>query len=261
MVNAIPQDAAKLKHEVAGFIRTVTQLTEVDQYARRAKPFCPVVLNIDPQYTASVLDKVRRAAAATGTLTEARPGCEPNLAIIFSNDGDSLVRAMSMRQPLLFAGLTIAKRRELFDSGRAVRWWYGTGTEGADGDKVDEEGNLKVWHASLVSTGVRFNLSATVVVVDITRAEGYPLDAIASYAAMVAFAQIKGTDGGLAGLPSVLGMFARTGARSDAQPDLTVWDRAYLHGLYHIAPDRPAWQQRSALAGAMIAAAQTSPEP
>jgi hypothetical protein len=68
---------------------------------------------------------------------------------------------------------------------------------------------------------------------------------------MVAFAQINGATQEAASNSSILGMFNDTRPRNAALRNLTVWDRAYLHALYKIAPDRPIWQQRKRLSAAM----------
>jgi hypothetical protein len=69
---------------------------------------------------------------------------------------------------------------------------------------------------------------------------------------MIAFAQIKGSKVDIDSNLSILGMFNDTKPRIAALRNLTVWDRAYLHALYKIAPDRPIWQQRKRLSGAMV---------
>jgi hypothetical protein len=75
---------------------------------------------------------------------------------------------------------------------------------------------------------------------------------MASYISMVAFAQINGATQEAISNSSILGMFNDTKTRIAALRNLTVWDRAYLHALYKIAPDRPIWQQRKRLRGAML---------
>lgn len=249
VVTGVPQDNAALNHSASVYVRRMAEVTELDQYAHRLQAFCPAVIGMDPQYVPHVLARIREAAAATGRLVEAKAGCTANLAIVFTEDGDALVRAMQKREPRQFDTLTIAKRKELFDTGRPVRWWYGIEPAGSDGDK-SAEGTLHGWRASLISTGLALDLSATVVIVDVTRAHGLPLDAVSNYAAMVSFAQINGTGNGPGGVASILGLFSPANG-GGAPHELTPWDRAYLYALYHVPADRPAWQQRAAMVGQM----------
>lgn len=257
VVTAVPQDDAALNHAANVYVRRMAEVTELDQYAHRLKSFCPAVIGMDPQYAPPVLARIREAAAATGSLAEAKAGCTANLAIVFTEDGDALVRAMQKREPRQFDALTIAKRKELFDTGRPVRWWYGIEPAGSDGDR-SVEGTVHGWRASLISTGLALDLSATVVIVDVTRAHGLPLDAISSYAAMVSLAQINDTGNGPHGVASILGLFSPDNP-GEAPGQLTPWDRAYLYALYHVAADRPAWQQRAAMVGRMRMALRAAP--
>ena len=68
---------------------------------------------------------------------------------------------------------------------------------------------------------------------------------------MVAFAQINGATQEATSSTSILGMFNDTKPRIAALRNLTVWDRAYLNALYNMPADRPIWQQRKRLSGAM----------
>ena len=81
------------------------------------------------------------------------------------------------------------------------------------------------------------------MVIDVKRAEGVPLKSVIDYATLVGLAEIK-----LGASPgnSILSLF-----RSDGHNRLTRRDRAFLTGLYRIAMDRRAEQQRRALVGAI----------
>jgi hypothetical protein len=138
-------------------------------------------------------------------------------------------------------------------SKKPIRWWYATKIEGANGEPVSDGivPTYKRYTANLISTGLEIELTSTVIIVDINQSNGYPLESLASYISMIAFAQIKGSKVDIDSNLSILGMFNDTKPRIAALRNLTVWDRAYLHTLYKIAPDRPMWQQRKRLSGAM----------
>ena len=90
-------------------------------------------------------------------------------------------------------------------------------------------------------------LRSATVVVDVTRTDGLPLAAVASYAAMVAFAELRP---GAAPPGSVLGLFA--GAPVERDP--TAWDLAFLRALYRLPLDRTARRQRGLLVSDLVTA-------
>jgi hypothetical protein len=147
--------------------------------------------------------------------------------------------AFKRRYSAIISAQPLRKIDELMQSKKPVRWWYAT--EGR------QTGNV----SSLISTNFEIDLTSTVIIVDINQSNGYPLESVASYISMVAFAQINGATQEATSSTSILGMFSDTRPRIAALRNLTVWDRAYLHALYNIAPDRPMWQQRKRLSAAM----------
>lgn len=255
VVRAIAPASPEQRRAVVRFVDRVVVQNEADQAARRGRAFCPVVRGLDDRYVDLVLQAIRQAAAATRRLAEAPAGCRPNLAVVFTTDGDALARAIVARQPTLLQGGDAALRRAWLGSGRAVRRWYGVNITTTDGMPIID-GVMRTYRSSLISTQVKLDLAATLVVVDVTRAEGLPLDGLAGYVAMASFAQVR-PDGAIdSKAPSILGLFDRTVPQAAAQHGLTDWDRAYLRALYAIPLDRPLWQQRRALAGQMVRALQ-----
>jgi hypothetical protein len=263
VVTAVPRDPSELRKAVTGFVGRVSQAATQNQLSRRASTFCPKVLGLEDRYQGIVLGRVRDAAEAAG-LTELPVNCTTDLLIIFTGDGDALMTALRSKKPEFFKAQEPPKQRELFGSARAVRWWYenrARDQNGAlvasdprqlnEGASVAELPTTQIYNASLISTPIRISLSGNVVVIDVNKAEGYPLDAIASYAAMVSFAQVSARDRTLGDAPTVLGMFARTGPRREALRELTVWDRAYLKALYKIPMNRNFETQRRRLSTAM----------
>jgi hypothetical protein len=141
-----------------------------------------------------------------------------------------------------------------------VRWWHSVTLAGSDGNVAnkgtDIQGNEIIetnsFSSSLIDTKIVINLTGSVVVVDIGKAMGYPLDSIAAYAAMVSFSQLKPEKAHEA-LPSILAMFGK-GKRPDEAPlDLTAFDYAYVSSLYDILPNRAGDVQKSQIANKMAA--------
>lgn len=252
-VNGLYVSPAEQRQAITRFVKRVAVSNEMGQAARRDAPFCPVVVGLRDEYVGVILRHMREAAAATRRITEAPAGCSPNLAVIFTANGRAAAQRMGSSQPLWLDEGNSVMRDAFLRSDRAVRWAYSTLPLTADGVPVMEPIARHYGH-SLISTQVKLDLTGTLVIIDVNKAEGFPLDAIASYAAMVSFAPVAHNDSLMAATPSVLGMFARSGPRIAAEQRLSDWDRAYLEAVYAMPIDRPWWQQRSALIARMNAA-------
>ena len=240
IVTAPARVPKELKKQTLNFVRTVSDTAEQIQFSRRDDPFCVKIVGIDPAYHGLIRKKIQETAKVARAPKEAPEGCRPNIHVVFSNDGDALMAAFKRRYSAIISAQPLRKIDELMQSKKPVRWWYAT-----EGRRT---GNV----ASLISTNFEIDLTSTVIIVDINQSNGYPLESVASYISMVAFAQINGATQEAASSTSILGMFNDTRPRIAALRNLTVWDRAYLHALYKIAPDRPIWQQRKRLSGAMV---------
>ena len=229
----------ELKKQTLNFVRTVSDTAEKTQFSRRVDPFCIKITGIDLAYHDLIRKKIREAAKVAKAPKEAPEGCRPNIRVIFSTDGDALMQALKRKYPSIINGQLIRKIDELMQPKKPVRWWY------ANEDRQTK--NVP----SLISTGWEIDLTSTVIIVDVNQSNGYPLESVASYISMVAFAQIDGATQQVASSSSILGMFNDTKPRIEALRNLTIWDRAYLHALYSMAADRLIWQQRKRLSGAM----------
>ena len=251
IVTAPARATEKLKQQTLNFIRTVSDTAGKPQLSRRDAPYCVKIVGISPTYRALILEKIRDAARVANSQKEAPEGCKPNIIIIFSTDGDAITESLKRKRPSIFNGQPLRKFDELIQSNKPVRWWHGSETRGKDGQPIIE-GTLLQKNASLISSGIEIDLRSTFIIVDVTLSTGYSLEAISAYISMLAFAQIDGSNVDTDSYSSILGMFKDDQPRIDAPRNLTIWDRAYLHALYSIPADRPFWQERKRLRGAMV---------
>ena len=260
-----PQTKAEVRHAAARFVRMAAAFDTSGQYARRGT-YCPRVIGLpDPRMVKLVMDRIMEAGDAAG-LPRPRAGCQGDLGIVFTGDGDALMRRFEKLRPSLFRRLNSAKNAELFDSGRPIRWWYNNDPSPADGGPKPETtaiGNsggsidvptLNVWSSSLFETNISVWIGGTIVVVDVNKAAGYPLDSVASYAAMVSLAQINAVRD-FSGADSILAITTATD-RATSRQSLSAWDRAYLKTLYRLPPNREAWMQRGVLQTALVNATE-----
>ncbi len=250
IVTAPARVPKELKKQTLNFVRTVSDTAEQMQFSRRDDPFCVKITGIDPAYHDLIRKKIRDAARVANSQKEAPEGCKPNVFVILSTDGDALMEALKNKKPSIFNAQPLRKFDELFQSKKPIRWWHVNEAQESGTDIPVDAATFQP-KASLISSGVEIDLSSTVIIVDINQSNGYPLESLASYISMIAFAQIKGSNVDIDSNLSILGMFNDTRPRIAALRNLTIWDRAYLHALYDMPPDRPMWQQRKRLSSAM----------
>lgn len=246
------------KRQSRAFIGQTTT-TSFSQYAQRDRPVCPRAIGIDPSY-AQIVETRISAIAKAANVKVAEGKCAPNLFVLFTTDSNGLMTALHKAKPNLFNSVSVRERPALYADPVPVRWWHstvlapspggvaigGTSSQGIEG--ID----IKSYSSSLIDTKIVINLTGSVVVVDIGKATGYPLDSIAAYAALVSFSQVKPEKAHDA-LPSVLSMFAPGKNPGDAPRDLTTFDYAYVSSLYEIRPNRPGDVQKSQIANKMAA--------
>jgi hypothetical protein len=234
-----------------------TTATSFSQYARRNRPVCPRAIGIDPNYAQIVESKIRAIAKAADVRVEDGE-CSPNLFVLFTTDSNGLMTVLRKAKPGLFSSVNVRERPALYADPVPVRWWHSTALAGSDGNAAVggtsaqgiETINTKSFNSSLIDTKIVINLNGSVVVVDINKSNGYPLDSIAAYAAMVSFAEIKPEKSHDA-LPSILAMFGDGKSPSEAPRDLTAFDYAYVSSLYEILPNRAGNVQKSQIANKM----------
>lgn len=249
------------------FVRGAGVATSQRSVARWEDPVCPRALGLQPTYAGMVEEKLRTIAEAAG-IGVAREPCRPNILVSFVADAGATVRAVAARAPRQLEEVPSEARAALLAGPAPVRWWYSTDTRSRDGLPAraapppwtagNAEGGgsmlpahmptLQHYESSIVSTQAARVLTAATVVVDVGRVEGMPLDAVAAYAALVAFAEIRTDDFSPAG--SILGLF-------DAESRLrapTEWDMAFLRALYRLPLDRTGRRHRGMLVRELVAA-------
>lgn len=236
-----------------------------NQFARRTIPSCARVVGVDEAYAKIVQDKVNAVGKAAGLMMQGEE-CRPNLHILFTTNGNAVMTQLRKAKPSLFDFIELRQRAKLYNDPVPVRWWYINDVIGARDYRSTARANAdgtapiadRTIASPLITTGVVIDIAGTVVVVDIKQAEGYPLEAIAAYAAMVSFVQLRPNSTN-EGASSIMSMFAPGMNRANVPSDLTAFDYAYIRGLYAILPDRIGGSQRSRIAGKMATQLSSTP--
>ncbi|MDT7933852.1 MAG: hypothetical protein RQ833_04510 [Sphingomonadaceae bacterium] len=259
----------------ADHVRGVSIPNDFGQLARWNTGICPKVVGIAPVYAEIVIKRVAAAVRVAGA-SLAGDGCKPNLVLAFALDSKALAQAVAREAgSQLFQSTPPAQKRVLLESDLPVRWIYALGAGsgggaplsdgaappisavGAGPDRLQGLGGpgsitTQRTSGSLIDTNLVVSITGAFVIVDLKRAEGFPLLSVASYAARVALAETK--------LPprpgeadSILALFDRAENKAAAQ-DLSAWDRALLVALYRTPPEREARYQKSRVQAEMVRA-------
>ncbi len=253
------------RRQAQAYVRQMGVAAGETPAARWVDPICPRAIGVAPAIAAQVAARVR-AIAAAHDVPVARPRCRTNIVISFTADASGLVQRIARRSSRPLAQVPVTDRDALLGGTAPVRWWYETGVRGRDGIPAsdipppmagtngfggpilangDQNSFVQHYTSSLISTQAVRAITGATVVVDVERASGISLDAVAAYAALVALAEVRVRDPAPRG--SILALFEGRGGR-----DLTAQDSAFLSGLYDLPLDRHARQHRSRLVRALI---------
>lgn len=248
--------------QIQTFVEQVSAVPpSVDQIARWNDDICLAVAGASEEQAQFLVDRIAYRAEAVG-LHAGRPGCQANVFVFLASDGDAFTRRIVDERKSLFAYYheehiaTLGQEAftSFVETPRAVRWWHVIQTRGSDGDRLGSgqagngspppprDGGLTPPDAdsfqgvqAVRSTGSRVraaerqDFNRVVVIIDGQRAQGYPVESLADYIAMVTLAQIDPA-AQTRDYPTILNLFAEN--PEDASFEMTVWDRAYLDGLY-----------------------------
>jgi hypothetical protein len=252
-----------LETRVQSFVREVGAPPRNRYLARWHDPVCIQVVNLEADAARVVIDRVSTVASDLDVQLS-RPGCNPNLVVIFVDDARGLASEMVRRNRDVFIHPQLGsfnrgeRALERFATSDApVRWWHmsmpvdrNTGYRSVrlGGDISEDTG--KSGSSGRLNSSVMDVLYKGIVIVDVNRLGDTNFDQLADYIAMVGLAQID-PDADIAGHDTVLNIFRQPTSAAG----LTHWDMSYLDALYSSTSDRrtPGARQ-SETAGRMIRA-------
>ena len=267
VVKATPLSLEQARQRAVDFVKSTGVANGQKQVARWAVPVCIKVVGVSTAQTAKIED-LMIAVAREANIPLAKRGCQANVTVIFTGDASEAIRYVHKKRPHQLRELSLANRERLVNGTAPVRWWYTTQDVDRDGVGTDniqppwitsggdpmpaqvmgagEKGSTQQYGSgSHVRTPTIRSIYSATVVIDAPGAGKTPIDSIAAYAAMVAFAEIK------ADSPppdSILGLFQP----SNAEASITDWDMAFLKSLYRMPLDRRSRIQRGHLVEALL---------
>jgi hypothetical protein len=268
-------DPAQARQRAVEFVKRAGVAKGEKQVARWVVPICIKVIGLQDGQ-AERIARTMLGIARQARMDIAGAKCDPNITVSFTTDPRQVVRHIKARRPHQLNELSFADRERILTAEAPVRWWYatqmldrdgvkannisapwltgggGAGVQGTGADPVSLPMNDGVTATQQYNSGsnvrtptVRSLYGATVVV-DAVKAGTTPVDALAAYAAMVAFAEMDASD------PpppdSILGLFQPDSIESS----MTDWDMAFLKSLYRMPLDRRSRIQRGHLVEALL---------
>jgi len=243
-----------------------------DQLPRWDTSICTSLAGLPRRQAEFVADRIARRAMAVG-VQPGEPGCQANVSVIFTQNGDEVAQRMFEQDRQMFAyyqetnvsTLGQAAFNDTFlRSSAPVRWWHVSHTMTADGLSLAGDAsqggmsNAPVQRASgtRLRSETREDLRRAIIIVDARRVGGVQLAALADYISMVALAQVD-PGANTSGFPSILNLFAQSGG--EPLTEMTVWDLAYLDGLYHTTRNAANAQQQEREIARRMSGAETTP--
>lgn len=235
------------------FVRSVAPPIGDRGLARWNSPVCVGVLGMEATAAGAMADRISDWAFSFGIEIE-RPGCEPNIIVVATDDADRTTRELVASRPRQFRiGVAGADRgagalAAFQDDPRPVRWWHvalpmNPDTErpavrlpgdvatvgGGDMTRPSDFGpNVLLGFGSRLTRRSRDDLQQAVIVFDVDALDRVDFGQLADFVSMVALAHID-MRGDTSAVPTILGLFD---PGRPQEPTLTEWDRAFLKALY-----------------------------
>ena len=241
--------------------------------ARWEDGVCPITVGLKPAYANYISKHVLDAAAQVGARANTRPGCKPNIQIVFTTTPQGLLDNIRKKQPVLLGYAdNSAQLDALAKVTRPVQAWYTTASRDLRGNvQVDTSrfagmgtaievpcdlcvsGHMTLYYAARAGSvtgarlgdGMRSSLYHVVIVANPNSLLDHGIGELADYIALLALSQVSGLDA-CQPLPSIVNMLAANCERDTHA--LSVSDMGYLRGLYAMSPGSNLRGQKDAIA-------------
>lgn len=268
------------------FSRTFAAPTKVTgKMARWEHAICPAVGGRDAHTAAFITQHIKYVALAAGAPVDNDPACAPNIDIVFTTTPQALLDTVARdNQHYLGYFDSSAQKKALATVTRPIQAWYATesidvrgrrhldtgrsivggttvqnfnGLTGPVGDSTTNSAGSALTDmapffystGSHTNDGIHTGFYHVLIVIDSTRLAGQDIVPLTDYLAMLALAQINSLDA-CQELPSIVNRMA-PGCRHEAPDSLTIYDLAYLQGLYHMTTGRNMMAQLSEIGDVM----------
>jgi hypothetical protein len=212
--------------------------------ARLTRPLCPDVVGLDDDLADEMIERIR-ANAARIELRQDRGRCEPNLVVVFADDGQDLLARLAERRPRIFNLVEEAERGEILADQAPVRVWNVVETKRASGAPLSyRRGKPEVPSISggpgRLFLPTRKDIDFALVVYDREAVLGMTVVQLADYATMRGLSHTRPASGRQP-MTTILALFDEESglAPEEREPgELTSFDIGYLRSVYFWRPER-----------------------
>ncbi|MGV3580552.1 hypothetical protein [Brevundimonas sp.] len=238
----IPEELAQ------AFIEEVSAPPRGATVARWNRELCVGVVGLRPVTAQYMIDRVSDVAGEL-EVDIGEPGCEANVVVVATTDGEAIARGLVERRRMVLApgnSVQSRSRRDLAAFAavdRPVRWWHistavdphtgRTAVRNRREDNFDATDVIAVVEnigrpvvPSLIQSTTRQDLRRALIIIDFDDLGDIDFNQLADYVAFLALAQVE-PEADTSGFRTILNLFD-----DPATPGLSDWDWAYLHGLY-----------------------------
>lgn len=234
---------------ITTFVQDMTDTNRTDQIARWQNVICPGIVDLDNDQAEFLNARIGNTASMVG-LKPAKPGCHPNILVIFTQDAKKLATGYAKLFPNALSGDGRNRLQQFSASDRPIRWISQTDLLAYDGSPFTPGSPGQVPTGRLANSRItpstRAIMSLMLIIVDANRLEHVALGPLGDYLAMVALGHPR------LDAPthpqSILSMFD---AAPTEHPGLTDYDRSYLTGLYAASGEQSGKAQASTIRHSM----------
>jgi hypothetical protein len=257
-VTAPKRQAAQLPSLVSRFVQQHGAPSRIDQLSRWAVPLCPKTGGLTAPFNAFVSARVLQVAKTVG-VPAAKPrnrdvACKTNLLIVFTTKPQTLLDNVRKSHPQMLGFHYAAQTQRLATFDQPIQAWYMTGAGGRESlpEPDTEFGRAPQGTAgSRLSAGLTNQFMGVLVVIDSNQILGRQIGALADQIAMLSLARATRATG-CSELPTILDAMNPDCQSSAPLTEMTVYDVAYLKGLYSIDPEEFLAAQRSEIGSRML---------
>lgn len=216
------------KDEIRALTRAITPANPAgDPLSRFHDPVCLGSIGFDRATLLAIGDRFAADAEQAG-LQLAGGGCRPNVLVLFVDDVQSEIDQLVKRKWWIFGDRTPSEIRRIVHERGPVRAWSNSEIRSRDGDRINNDGTLRIASASRIVAPIRKDTLAAIVLIERSAAVGKTTHQLADYVAMRALAGAR--PGQASDTDTILALFADNATQ--APGELTAFDRGYLRGLY-----------------------------
>lgn len=227
-----PSDQKSLDDLVRAFVDAHAKYSpKIDQITRWVTPVCPEVRNLPAGYGDFITKRIKAIAANVGAPT--KEPCKLNIEIIFSADPQAILDKIAASDQRLLGYHFVHDTKQAATVTQPIQAWYVTSTSNSLRTYIDDpyKGTPSGTLGTRFSRGLYSVFNHILIIANTDKVAGYPIGPVADYIAMLALSQAEVPDN-CNDLDSILDYMSANCAQRPKS--LTVADKTYLEGLYHM---------------------------